>query len=83
MEPAVSTVLAEAFSQPTAWGDFEDWRILPVFKANRKTVSQAGGVPHSRRNLWLTQALVSLILVDRTLSFLELPRYYYFQPLAP
>ncbi len=56
MEPAVSTVLAEVFSQPTVWGDLRDWRTLPDFQANRKTASQAGGVPHSRRNLWLTQA---------------------------
>ncbi len=56
MEPAVTTVLAEAFSQPTACGDFGDWRVLPGFKANQKPVSQAGGVRHSRRNFWLTQA---------------------------
>ncbi len=54
MEPAVSTVLAEVLSQPTAWDDLEDWRVVPGFKANRKTAPQAGGVPHSRRNLWLT-----------------------------
>ncbi len=56
MEPAVSTVLAEVLSQPTAWDDLGDWRVVPDFQANRKTASQAGGVPQSRRNLWLTQA---------------------------
>ncbi len=38
MEPAVSTVLAEVLSQPTAWGDLGDWRGLPGFKANWKPV---------------------------------------------
>ncbi len=50
MEPAVATVLAEVFSQPTAWDDFGDLRFRQGFKANRKPVPQAGGVPHSRRN---------------------------------
>ncbi len=56
MEPAVATVLAEVLSQPTAWDDLKAWRTLPGFQANRKTAPQAGGVPQSRRNLWLTQA---------------------------
>ena len=56
MEPAVATVLAEAFSQLTAWGDLEDLWVLQGFQANRKPVSQAGGVPHSRRNPWQAQA---------------------------
>ncbi|AYM02528.1 hypothetical protein D8911_05755 [Levilactobacillus brevis] len=57
MEPAVSTVLAEVLSQPTAWGGFGDWRALSGFKANRKPalwlkVSPiAGGTPDSRRRL--------------------------------
>ncbi|TGD19968.1 hypothetical protein EGT51_01900 [Levilactobacillus suantsaiihabitans] len=38
MEPAVSTVLAEVVSRPTAWGDLGDWRVVPGFKANRKPV---------------------------------------------
>ncbi|TGD19623.1 hypothetical protein EGT51_03720 [Levilactobacillus suantsaiihabitans] len=61
MEPAVSTVLAEVLSQPTAWGDLGDWWVVPGFQANRKPVPQAGGVPHSRRNLWQPQALVYTI----------------------
>ena len=56
MEPAVSTVLAEVLSQLTAWGDLEDLWVLQGFQANRKLASQAGGVPHSRRNSWQTQA---------------------------
>ncbi|TGD19975.1 hypothetical protein EGT51_01935 [Levilactobacillus suantsaiihabitans] len=57
MEPAVSTVLAEVASRPTAWGDFGDWRLVPGFKANRKPVLWlevspiAGGTPGSRRHL--------------------------------
>ncbi|AYM02985.1 hypothetical protein D8911_08265 [Levilactobacillus brevis] len=57
MEPAVSTVLAGVLCQVTAWGDFEDWRIVPGFKANRKPAFGlevfpiAGGTPGSRRQL--------------------------------
>ncbi|TGD18142.1 hypothetical protein EGT51_09525 [Levilactobacillus suantsaiihabitans] len=58
MEPAVSTVLAEVLSQPTAWDDLGDWRFVPGFQASRKTVPQAGGVPQSRRNPWQPQAMV-------------------------
>ncbi len=36
VEPAVTTVLAEVLSQPTAWGDLGDWCILPGCQANRK-----------------------------------------------
>ncbi|TGD17794.1 hypothetical protein EGT51_10945 [Levilactobacillus suantsaiihabitans] len=56
MEPAVSAVLAEVFSQPTARDDLRDWRFLPGFQANRKTAPQAGGVPQSRPHPSLTQA---------------------------
>ena len=56
MAPAVSAVLAEVFSQPTAWNDLGNWLGLPGCQANRKSAPQAGGVPPSRRNLWLTQA---------------------------
>ncbi|TGD19481.1 hypothetical protein EGT51_04760 [Levilactobacillus suantsaiihabitans] len=56
MAPAVSTVLAEVLSQLTAWGDLEDSRVLRGLQANRKPASQAGGVPHSRRNPWQPQA---------------------------
>ncbi len=45
MAPAVSMVLAEVFSPPIAWRDLRDWRFMPGFQANRKPVSQAGGVP--------------------------------------
>ncbi|TGD19584.1 hypothetical protein EGT51_03515 [Levilactobacillus suantsaiihabitans] len=51
VEPAVSTVLAEVFSQPTPWDDLEDWRFVSGLQASRKTVPQAAGVPQSRRNL--------------------------------
>ncbi len=56
VEPAVSTVLAEVLSQPTAWGDFEDWWVLPDFKARWKPALWlepfpiAGGTPDSRRH---------------------------------
>ncbi len=59
MEPAVSTVLAEVLSQPTAWGDLGDWRFVPGFQANWKPVPQAGRVPHSRWNSWQPQAMAS------------------------
>ncbi|AYM03843.1 hypothetical protein D8911_12935 [Levilactobacillus brevis] len=57
MEPAVSTVLAEVVSQPTAWGDLRDSRFLRGFQANWKPafwleVSPiAGGTLGSRRHL--------------------------------
>jgi hypothetical protein len=57
MEPAVSTVLAEVFSLPTAWDDLRDWRFLPGFQVSRKTalwlqaVPIAGGIPGGRRRL--------------------------------
>ncbi|TGD20298.1 hypothetical protein EGT51_00680 [Levilactobacillus suantsaiihabitans] len=70
MEPAVSTVLAEVLSQPTAWDDLGDWRVLPGFQANRKPVFQAGGVPQSRRNPCLTQASGLTSIID-----LLSPRY--------
>ncbi|AYM02981.1 hypothetical protein D8911_08245 [Levilactobacillus brevis] len=56
MEPAVSTVLAEVLSLPTAWDDLGDWRPLPGFQAKWKPASQAGAVPHSRWNPWQPQA---------------------------
>ncbi|AYM01974.1 hypothetical protein D8911_02800 [Levilactobacillus brevis] len=56
MELAVSTVLAEVLSQPTAWGDLGDWRALTGFQANRKPAFQAAGGPHSRRNPWQPEA---------------------------
>ncbi|TGD19222.1 hypothetical protein EGT51_04960 [Levilactobacillus suantsaiihabitans] len=64
MEPAVSTVLAEVLSQPTAWDDLEDSRAVRGFQASRKTAPQAAGVPHSRRNPWQPQAsgLVNIAL---------------------
>ncbi len=51
MEAAVSTTLAERFSQVTPWDAFGDWRTLTGFKPSQRTVSQAAGGPHSRRNL--------------------------------
>ncbi|TGD18140.1 hypothetical protein EGT51_09515 [Levilactobacillus suantsaiihabitans] len=56
MAPAVATVLAEGFSQPTPWGDLKDSWVLRGLQASRKTASQAGGVPHSRQNPWQPQA---------------------------
>ncbi|AYM02706.1 hypothetical protein D8911_06730 [Levilactobacillus brevis] len=56
MQPAVSTVLAEVLSQPTAWGDLGDWWVMPGFQANRKPAPGlevspiAGGTPGSRRH---------------------------------
>ncbi|TGD17664.1 hypothetical protein EGT51_11490 [Levilactobacillus suantsaiihabitans] len=56
MEPAVSAVLAEVLSQPTARDDLRDWRVLPGFQARQKTAPQAGAVPQSRSHPNLTQA---------------------------
>ncbi len=60
MEAAVTTVLAECFSQPTAWDAFEAWCSLPGFKPSRRTASQAAGGPHRRRNLWQPQVAISI-----------------------
>ncbi|TGD19214.1 hypothetical protein EGT51_04920 [Levilactobacillus suantsaiihabitans] len=68
MEPAVPTVLAGVLSQPTAWGDLGDSPVLRGFQANRKPVSQAGGVPHSRRNPWQPQATGLFNVVDNVLT---------------
>jgi len=55
MEPAVSTMLDGVLSRLTSWDDLGDSRFLRGFKARRKPVLQAGGVPHSRRNPWQPQ----------------------------
>ncbi|AYM02611.1 hypothetical protein D8911_06205 [Levilactobacillus brevis] len=63
MAPAVSTVLAEVLSLPTAWDDLRDWRSWPGFQANRKpalglqVVPIAGRIPGSRR-YWFSQLQV-------------------------
>ncbi len=57
MEVAVSTVLAG--NQLTAWDAFGDWRFMSGFKPSRRTVSQAAGGPHSSRNLWQPQVIIS------------------------
>ncbi len=59
MQAAVSTTLAERFSQVTSWDAFEDWRFWTGFKPSRRTVSQAAGGPHSSRNLWQPQVAIS------------------------
>lgn len=57
MEPAMSTVLAEVLSLPTAWDDLQDWRFSSVLQASRKTALWlqafpiAGGISGSRRRL--------------------------------
>ncbi|TGD18560.1 hypothetical protein EGT51_07875 [Levilactobacillus suantsaiihabitans] len=62
MAPSGSAVLAEVLSQPTARGDFGDWRFVPGFKANRKPVLGleappiADGIPGSRRH-WFVQLI--------------------------
>jgi hypothetical protein len=53
---AVSAVLAEVFSQPTAWDDLGDWWALPGFQARPEPVSQAESGPHSEQNPWQPQA---------------------------
>jgi len=58
MQAAVSTALAERFSQVTPWDAFGDWRILTDFKPSRRTVPQAAGGPQSSRNLWQPQVAI-------------------------
>ncbi len=55
MQAAVSTTLAERFSQVTPWDAFGDWRILTGFKPSRRSAFQAAGGPHSSRKLWQPQ----------------------------
>ncbi len=59
MQAAVSTTLAERFSQVTSWDAFGDWRLLTGFKPSRRTAPQAAGGPHSRRNFWQPQVVIS------------------------
>ncbi len=58
MKVAVTTVLAEVLTRLTAWDVFGDCRVLTGFKPNRRTVSQAAGGPHRRRNIWQPQVEV-------------------------
>ncbi len=55
MEVAVSTVLAECFLSLQR-GTCLETGGFSGFKPSRRTVSQAAGVPHRRRNLWQPQA---------------------------
>ncbi len=65
MESAVSTVLAG--NQLTAWDAFGDCRFWTGFKPSRRTVPQAAGGPHSRRNLWQPQVAISIKLCGMNL----------------
>jgi len=55
METAVSMALAGVFCQPRAWDDLGDAGLLRL-QGEPEDRSLAGGVPHSRRNLWKPQA---------------------------
>jgi len=59
MQAAVSTTLAERFSQVTSWDAFGDCRFWTGFKPSRRTAPQAAGGPHSSRNLWQPQVASS------------------------
>ena len=59
METAVSTALAERTSQVTSWDAFGDCQFWTGFKSSRRTVPPATGVPHSSRNLWQPQVVIS------------------------
>ncbi len=58
MEAAVSTTLAERSSQVTSWDAFGACRFGTGFKPSRRTVPQAAGGPHSRRNFWQPQVAI-------------------------
>ncbi len=51
MQAAVSTTLAERFSQVTSWDVFGACRFWTGFKH----IPQAAGGPHSSRNIWQPQ----------------------------
>ena len=58
MQPTVSTVFAGVLSRLTAWDDLGDV-CFSRLQGEPEARNLAEGVPHSRRNPWQPQAVLS------------------------